>query len=129
MIYIVDHFVESDINPITNTSYDGSWVVYIVDNGPYRMVCGSQNGCAYTLKISKTNHPDWKMYVGDFISYHQSSDKNAILVVSEEDLNAVKTEYKGHSHNDRYLRDYEPAVLIHSTTAENFDNIIKTFSI
>ena len=34
-------------------------------------MCGSNNGCTYTLRISKTNHPNWKMYVGDFISYNE----------------------------------------------------------
>ena len=125
MIYRLDHFIENDINPITNSPYDSPWVVYVVDHGPYRMMCGRQNGCAYTLKISKTNHPHWKMYVGDFISYSTSTNKNAILVISEEDLNAVEDEYKGHSYNDPYLREYEPSVLVHSTTKENFDNIIK----
>ena len=125
MIYRLDHFIESDINPITNRPYDSSWIVYVVDTGQYRMMCGSQNGCAYTLKISKIHHPDWKMYVGDFISYHTNSDRNAILVISDDDLHEVKNEYKGHSHNDPYLRNYEPAVLVHSTTKENFDNIIK----
>ncbi len=124
MIYRTDRFIENEINPITNRPYDRSWIVYIVDNGPYRMMCGSQNG-AYTLRISKSNHPDWKMYVGDFISYHTNSAHNAVLVISEDDYNAVENEYQGHSYNDPYLRDYEPAVLIHSTTKENYDNIIK----
>ncbi len=125
MIYRLDNFVESNINPITNIPYDSSWIVYIVDNGPYRMMCGSENGCAYTLKISKTNHPHWKMYVGDFISYTETINRNAILVISEKDLEAVEKEYEGHSYDDPFLRDYESDVLIHSTTKENFDNIIK----
>ncbi len=123
MLYRVDNFTESRINPITNQPYDDSWVVYIVDNGPYRMLCGSQNGCAYTLKISKMNHPHWKMFVGDFVSYCESVGRNAILVISEDDLAAVKKVYAGHSYNDPYLRDYESSVLIHSTTRENFENI------
>lgn len=125
MIYRLDNFAESNINPITNKPYDSSWTVYIVDNGMYRMICGSSNGCAYTLRISKTNHPNWKMYVGDFISYKESFDKNAILVISEEDLRAVEKEYNGHSYNDSFLRDYESPVLIHSTTRENYENILK----
>lgn len=125
MICRLDSFVESHINPVTNSPYDDSWIVYIVDSGSYRMMCGSRNGCAYTLKISKTNHPDWKMYVGDFISYSEASNKNAILVISAEDLKLVEKEYDGHSFDDPYLRAYEPAVLIHSTTKENFDNITK----
>ena len=125
MIYKLDNFVESNINPITNSPYDNSWIVYIVDNGPYRMMCGSNNGCAYTLRISKTNHPNWKMYVGDFISYNEKHKKNAILVISEDDLSSVQKEYTGHSYNDPFLRDYESTVLIHSTTKENFENIIK----
>lgn len=125
MVYRLDSFVESNINPITSEPYDSSWVVYIVDDGPYRMMCGSSNGCTYTLRISKNNHPDWKMYVGDFISYNEAINRNVILVISEEDLKAVEQEYIGHSYNDRFLRDYEAPVLIHSTTKENYENIIK----
>ncbi|MBQ8439428.1 MAG: hypothetical protein IJX19_02090 [Clostridia bacterium] len=126
MIYRLDKFVENNINPITNNPYDGSWVVYmVVDNEPYKMMCGSRNGCAYTLKINKTNHPNWRMYVGDFISYHKAFNRNAVLVISEQDLKEVEKEYKNHSYNDAFLRDYESAVLIHSTTKENYENIIK----
>ena len=125
MIYKLDTFVESDINPITNCPYDPSWIVYIVDSGPYRMMCGSRDGCAYTLRISKTNHPHWKMFVGDFISYSEAHDRNAILVILEDDLRSVENAYAGHSYDDPFVRDYESAVLIHSTTKENYENILK----
>lgn len=125
MIYRLDSFIENEINPITNSPYDHSWMVYIVEDGPYRMMCGSRNGCAYTLRISKTNHPQWKMFAGDFISYSETFNRNAILVISEEDLNAVEKEYKGHAYNDPFIRDYESTILIHSTTKENFENIQK----
>ncbi len=125
MIYRLDNFVENNINPVTNRPFDCSWTVYIVDNGQYRMQCGSQNGCAYTLKISKANHPNWKMFVGDFISYAEAFNKDAILVISKEDLASVEIEYKAHAFNDSFLRDYESSVLIHSTTAENYNNIMK----
>ena len=125
MIYRLDTFVESNINPITNRPYDPSWIVYIVDNGPYWMMCGARDGCAYTLRISKTNHPYWKMFVGDFIGYNEAINRNAILVISEEDLKAVENAYAGHFYNDPFIRNYESAVLIHSTTKEHYERILK----
>ena len=34
MIYRLDSFIENEINPITNSPYDHSWMVYIVEDLP-----------------------------------------------------------------------------------------------
>lgn len=60
MIYRLDNFCENSINPITQEKYDESWVVFILNNEPYQMRCGSENGCAYTLRVSK-QCTYWKM--------------------------------------------------------------------
>ena len=124
MIYRIDHFKETNINPITQKEYDDSWIVYILNNEPYRMFVGSTDGCAYTLKVSK-NVSYWEMTLGDFISYNNSIGKNMILVISKDDYQKAMKKYKGHAHNERYLREYEEPILIHSTTKENYENIIK----
>ena len=38
----------------------------------------------------------------------------------------VEEEYRGHSYNDPFLRDYESSIFIHSTTKECFENIVKS---
>lgn len=124
MIYRIDNFEENNINPITNKEYDSSWIIYVLNNEDYNMFCGSVNGCAYTLKVSKKCHY-WKMSLGDFISYNNSIGKNMIIVASEEDYDMAMKEYEGHTAFDRFLRDYEDTVLIHSTTKENYENIQK----
>lgn len=53
MIYRLDRLVESDVNPITGHAYDNSWIILMTtDSFDYQQMCGSSNGCAYTIKIS-----------------------------------------------------------------------------
>lgn len=63
------------------------------------------------------------MSVGDFISFNKANDKNMILVISEADLADAMRCYEGHRFNESVLRDYEPRVLVHSTTLENWEQI------
>ena len=124
MIFRCDEFIENDINPMTNKKYDSSWIVFVLNNESYKMSCGSKNGCAYTLKVSK-RYEHWEMALCDFIGYHSSIGKNIILVVSEEDYVHALKKYEGYSFNDHFLREYENEVLIHSTTKENYKCIKK----
>lgn len=120
MLYRLDAFRENKINPVTGTEYDSTWMVLMVtDSHEYQSFCGSRNGCAYTIKISRHN-PSWKMAVGDFIAFHE--DKNCILVMAEDELNEVMRLYAGHSPKEA-LRAYEPRVLIHSTPLEIWEKI------
>lgn len=124
MIYRIDKFVEGRINPITLREYDTSWIILILtDSNDYEKMCGSNNECAYTVKISQAKCKDWKMAVGDFISFCEANGKNAILVMSEAELNTVKKVYKSHTYNDPFLRDNEPNILIHSTPMQNWEQI------
>lgn len=124
MIFRCDEFIENEINPITNIKYDATWIVFVLNNESYKMLCGSKNGCAYTLKVSK-RYEHWEMALCDFIGYHSSIGKNIILVVSEEDYDQALKKYKGYSFHDHFLRAYENEVLIHSTTKENYERIKK----
>lgn len=124
MIFRCDEFIESDINPITNTKYDASWIVFVLCNESYKMLCGSKNGCAYTLKVSK-RYEHWEMALCDFVGYYSTIEKNIILVASEEEYAQALRKYEGYSFNDHFLREYESEVLIHSTTKENYEQIKK----
>lgn len=124
MIYRIDNFAESKTNPITNCEYDASWIVLILtDSDEYQQFVGSKNGCAYTIRVSRSKCENWMMDVGDFISFHEENGKNAILVMSETDYTAVQNHYNGHKYNETFLRENEPAVLVHSTSMNSWEQI------
>ncbi len=124
MLYRVDKLSENNINPITGHGYDCSWrILMLTESLDYQQMCGSNNGCAYTVKISRYKYKEWKMAVGDFIGFCEANRKNALLVMSEADLNFAKEHYKGHGYNEPVLRNYEPSVLVHSTPMNCWDLI------
>ena len=126
MIYRVDKFTESNINPITKSEYDSSWLVLVVfSDMDTPMIVGANNGCAYTIKISKQLHDNWKMAVGDFIGYCNANNLNGIIVITEDEYNEAQNYYVGHCYNEILLRDYETPILVHSTSMENWYQIQK----
>ncbi len=126
MIYRVDNFIENNTNPITKSEYDFSWVVLVLSSDiDTAMIVGANNGCAYTIKISKQFHDDWKMAVGDFVGYCDANNINGIIAVTEDEYNEAQNYYVGHSYNETLLRDYETPILVHSTSMENWYQIQK----
>ncbi len=124
MIYRLDELTENRINPITEQEWDSSWIILMLtDSKEYKQLCGSNNGCAYTIKVSRSICNDWKMSVCDFIDFSESNDKNVILVMSDDELKAAKLQYSDHKYNETILRDNEPLVLIHSTTMSCWEKI------
>ena len=124
MVYRVDKLTECGINPITGYGYDSSWIVLMLTGSEeYQFMCGSRNGCAYTIKVSRIKCDDWKMAVGDFISFNEANAKNIILVLTELEYKAVKAYYESHSYNEPVLRKGEPLVLVHSTPMVNWEKI------
>lgn len=135
MIYRLDRLSENNINPITGYEYDSSWMIFqLTDSLDYQQMCGSGNGCAYMIKTSREQYKDWKMAVCDFIGFCEANKKNAIIVMTEADLNAAKKHYEGHRYNEPLLRDNEPAILVHSTPMNNWiqikcDGMLKSWNI
>ena len=126
MIYRVDDFIENNINPITNSEYGSSWMILTLPSDiDTPMLVGANNGCAYTIKINKQLHDDWKMAIGDFIGYCDANNLNGILAITEDEYNDVQSYYTGHNNNETNLRDYEPKILVHSTSMENWIQIQK----
>ncbi len=124
MIYRLDELSENSINPVTGRKYDGSWIILILtDSRDYRYMCGGNNGCAYTIKLSKALCGDWRMSVGDFIGFNTAREKNMILVMTEDELKSAERGYSGHSFNEPELRRGEPTVLVHSTTKDGWRSI------
>lgn len=124
MVYRVDELIENNINPITGDRYDNSWIILMLtDSEEYQFMCGSSNGCAYTIKVSRSKCDDWKMAAGDFVSFNEANAKNIILVMTELEYKAVKDYYEGHSYNEPFLRKGEPLVLVHSTPMNSWKQI------
>ena len=124
MVYRVDELTECGINPITRCGYDNSWVVLMLtDSEEYQFMCGSRNNCAYTIKVSRTKYDEWKMSVGDFLSFNETNAKNIILVMTESEYESIKDYYKEHTYNEPILRKDEPLVLVHSTSMDNWKRI------
>lgn len=124
MIYRLDTLLESAINPITGHAYDTSWIILMLtDSTEYQQMCGSRNGCAYTIKISRSQCRNWEMSIGDFQSFCEANKKNVILVMPETALASVREHYRGHSYNEPFLRDNEPSVLVHSTPMDSWEQI------
>lgn len=125
MLYRIDILDGTHINPITQQAFDPSWlVIQLTSATNYQMFCGSQNGRAYTLKISR-GYADWAFAVGDFLDFYANGGKNVLAVLSEADLQTVRSVYRAHSCRDRYLRAGEPTVLVHSTNSAAWDSIQK----
>lgn len=126
MIYRTDEFLQNNINPVTDCEYDSSWLVLVLSADiDTPMIVGANNGCAYTIKISKQLHDDWKMVVGDFIGYCNANNLNGIIAITEDEYNEAQNYYVGHSYNETVLRGYETPVLVHSTSMENWYQIQK----
>lgn len=125
MICRVDEFIENNINPITNCEYDSSWLILaLFPNMDTPMIVGANNS-AYTIKISKQLHDDWKMSIGDFIGYCDANNLNGIVAITKDEYTEVQNYYAGHSYNETVLRDFESPVLVHSTSMENWLQIQK----
>ena len=124
MIYRLDGLSESIINPITEHTYDNSWMILMLtDSLDYQQMCGTNPGCAYTIKMSRNQCNNWKMAVGDFIGFCEANKKNAILVMSEADFRAAKKHYGDHRYNEPLLRENESSVLVHSTPMNSWEQI------
>lgn len=124
MIYRVDTLSESGINPVTGRGYDSSWrILMLTESSEYQQMCGRGSGCAYTVKVSRRNYKNWEMAVGDFTGFCEAGKREAILAMSEADMDFAKERYKGHRFDDPFLREYEPPVLVHSTPMSSWERI------
>ena len=123
MLHRIDRYTADTINPDTGLPYDSSWIVFSLDEENYRMRIGGENGRAYVLSVGKY-HLNWKMALGDFVDYHKAAGHKMVLALSRESLDEALNNYKGHSCRDRFLRDYENPVLIHSTTQNSYKQIL-----
>lgn len=124
MIYSVDDLPENKINPITGQEYDSSWIVFTltcsIDN---RSITGMGKEGVCFIRLSRILNDNWQLSVGDFIGYCEADGLNGILIMPEADFGDAKNKYVGHSYDEPKLREDEPTILIHSTTADRWASI------
>ena len=103
---------------------DDSWILALLtDSDNYRICSGKGESGIYTIQVSRKNC-DWKMAIGDVMSYSREMQGNLLLMISEEELAQVKEYYHDHSCMENKLRMDEPKVLIHSTSLEVWEKIV-----
>ena len=78
----------------------------------------------YTLKISK-RYKSWCYDLCDLIDFYSDTDVDIILKVDDKDIETARKLYGNHKYNDNFLRDYETKILVHSTTYDNAQKILK----
>ena len=78
---------------------------------------------AYTVRISRERCPAWPLAVCDLIDFNREQGNHVLLVMPQADLDRARAAYRGHSCRDSFLREAEPAVLIHSTPFPNWEAI------
>lgn len=121
--FVKEHFIPTYINPITEKPYDDKWIfLELVNEDSFYMFNGG-NDYVFRLVISKKCN-DWQYRIFDFIQYELSYDKQIIISINNKDYEEAKRVYKGHSFKDKFLRDYEKSILVHSTTSIGFNSIL-----
>lgn len=99
----------------------------LTNSRDYKSFCGLENSI-YTVKISK-QYKNWYYDLCDMIDFYSDSCVELILDVLDDDIELAKTLYGNHSYNESLLREYEPTVMVHTTTLESYKKIIADGSI
>lgn len=95
----------------------------LTDSTKYNQFCCIENS-VYTLKISK-NFKYWYYDLCDLIDFYNGSETQIILDAEKSDVILARALYGSHKYNENFIREYETKVMVHSTTAENLDSILK----
>ena len=121
-IYFASQITE--INPFSpDGKYCDKWVeLSITNSAEYKAMTGKAT--LFGFKVS-TLSDDWQFRAMDFIEYNTLLGRNIIVTGEKTNYAEAKTAYQGHSIYDNFLRTYEPAILIHSTTDVGYQHIVK----
>lgn len=110
-------------NIITSKAFDSTWIEFnLTDSHDYKVISGLNKNSIYTVKVSR-HYTNWRMSVCDFVLFHEALNKKILLNITQQDFIMAKNHYGRHQYNDNFLREYEPKVLVHSTTYDNWNAI------
>lgn len=137
MIYRVDHYRNNAAagGPDRNERHCSPPLVLCICDKSHKdsVIVGSGPCNSYVIQIEKSVNSSWRMAVGDFIDYCNLNRLDAVLEITQTDYEDALSEYGTHHCNDKKLRGYEPPVLIHSTTMDNWlhiqrDGVLKSWN-
>lgn len=99
----------------------------LTDSTEYRQFNCFENSI-YTLKIS-TKYDYWYYDLCDLIDFYKGTDIEVISEIGNDDLVLARKLYGNHRYNESTLREYETAVMVHSTTKENVESILSSMQL
>jgi hypothetical protein len=111
-------------NPFPQNGKQGESRVELViaDSAEYKeTTCKNFYFC---FKVSKQSD-GWQFRAMDYVEYNAALGRQVVYTGDIKDYEEAKETYRGHSVCDPFLRPYEPAVLVHSTTPNGYTQIIK----
>lgn len=124
MIYRVDRLSDCKTDPAIQRTLLSVYGVFILtDSKEYQQLCGATKDFPYLIQMSRFSSENWKLAICDFIDFCNVNKNDAIVVLSETDFAAAQEAYSGHKHNDPFLRNDEPLVLVHSTPLSAWKSI------
>ena len=95
----------------------------LTNSTEYNQFCNLVNG-VYTLKISR-NFKYWYYDLCDLIDFNKNSEVVLDLDIEQAEIDMARKCYGDHKFNEKFIREYETKVLVHSTPFENLDSILK----
>lgn len=95
----------------------------LTNSTEYNQFCNLVNG-VYTLKISR-NFKYWYYDLCDLIDFYRDSEVELDLDIEQAEIDMARALYGDHKFNEKFIREYETKVLVHSTPFENLDSILK----
>ena len=121
-IYFVNEITE--INAFSpDGKYGDNWVeLSITNTTEYRNM--TEKNILFALKVSACSE-GWQFRVMDFVEYNTLHGRNIIITGKKSRYEEAKMAYQRHSIYDTVLRPYEPEVLVHSTTAAGYRQIVE----
>ena len=90
----------------------------------YEMIVGGTAGI-YTARVSRKRCGQWPFILMDFRGFYEAAGDFAQALAEPVQLEEAEALYRGHSYDEPYLREWESPVMVHSTTPEGYEGILK----
>lgn len=94
----------------------------LTDSAEYKQFCCMEDS-VYTVKISR-HFKYWYYDLCDLIDFYKNSSVQVELDIKQFDITSARRRYGNHQYNERFLREYETDVMVHSTPIENLESIL-----
>lgn len=94
----------------------------LTDSNDYNSFCSLENSI-YSVKISKKYHY-WYYDLCDMMCFYDNSEVELITDISDDDILLAKTLYGNHKFNERFIRECETDIMVHTTTLEAYREIV-----